>query len=93
MLRVAEVAVHLTFQAGLEDPFGQITEQAARPGRFHPLGLGTIDELLRELLIHNCMIGHWSYSPASHRSPSQTRFQLHRLSDTPTTGKAIQVRS
>jgi hypothetical protein len=30
-------------------------------GQFHPLGLGTIEELLRELLIRICMIGRWSY--------------------------------
>ena len=87
VLLIAEMAVHLTLQAGLEHPAGQIAEQPTRAGQLHPLGLGSIHELLGELLIdHTRCFGHWSYSPASHRSPSQTRTQLHRVSDTPDLG-------
>ena len=59
--------------------YEKLYHQARMTGSTHPTPVspGHIK------LIHNRLIGHWSYSPASHRSPSQTRPQLHHLSDTP----------
>jgi hypothetical protein len=69
------MTVHLTLQAGLQDAPREIAEEPARAGQLHSLDTSTIDELLSELLIGNRLIRHWSYSPASHRPPSQTRNQ------------------
>ena len=43
---IADVGVHLTLEAGLEHATREVAEQAARTGEFHPLGLGSLDELL-----------------------------------------------
>jgi hypothetical protein len=48
VLRIADVLFHLDFEAGLEDLLGEIGKQAAGPDETAPVGLGLIDELLRE---------------------------------------------
>src|SRR4051812_40705084 len=64
MLLIAEMTVHLALQAGLKDALREVPEKPARARQFDSLGTSSIDELLRELLIGNRLIGHWSYSPA-----------------------------
>ncbi len=39
---------HRDLEAGLEDLLGEIRKQAARPDQAAPIGLGLLDELLRE---------------------------------------------
>ena len=46
MALIAHVVGHLGFQAGLEHPLGEITQQAARADQVHALGAGLLHELL-----------------------------------------------
>ena len=93
VLLITDVAVHLTLETGLEHPAGQITEQTARAREFHPLSLGPLDELLRELRINHTRgagrVGHGSCFPARHRSPSQTRPVTPSFRQTPPARRPI----
>ena len=43
---IAEVLVHLDFQAGLEDPLGQPGQQTVRPDQIDSVGTRLLNELL-----------------------------------------------
>ena len=60
VFRVAEMAVRLAFEAGLQHAAREVAEQTARAGEFHPLRPGSINEPLEELGInhaHQTVIG------------------------------------
>ena len=42
---------HLDLERGLQHGLGQTGEQTPWPDEFHPLRPGTVDEVLRELLL------------------------------------------
>ena len=97
VLLIAEVLVHLDFQAGLEDLLGQPGQQTARPDQIDPVGTRLLDELLGQRPLRPRPHRHRAMaSPPPHPAQSSSVLpgertahrvrpdQLHRGSDSPT---------